>query len=203
MQRNYRWILFRGVARIFFGGGGHPGHLKVITRLPQGVRGEGPRTVAKFHFLNDSKYQKMNPFFKNINIFLSKSIFSTKTFEKLSIFYKNFSIFSKNYFKFSIFMMPYKSRKIPGEFYYQVEKFIKKTQKQLRWGRTIENDIKIHEIYSKIQDRQKLRNDFNWARKSKQPPAKFCSFGPKMKKKILLNICWISASAPKVYTSGR
>ena len=55
--------------------------------------------------------------------------------------------FGKNYFKFSIFRIPYKSRKIPDEFYYQVEKFLKKTQKQLRQGRTFENDMKIHEIF--------------------------------------------------------
>ena len=50
----------------FFRGGGHPVHLKAITRPPQGVRGRRrPRTVAKFHFLirfkvfeNESMYHK-------------------------------------------------------------------------------------------------------------------------------------------------
>ena len=43
-------------------------------------------------------------------------------------------------------MIPYKSREIPGEFYYQVEKFIKKAQKIARILRIIENGMKILEI---------------------------------------------------------
>ena len=45
------------------------------------------------------------------------------------IFDKNFWIFSKIFLNFSIFMIPYKSREIPVEFYYQVEKFIKNLNK--------------------------------------------------------------------------
>ena len=81
----------RGRQDFFRGGGGRSGHLKAITRPPQGVRGaKAPRTVAKFHFLNYSKYLKTNPFFNNSNILPEKSIFSKKNFEKLNIFYKNF-----------------------------------------------------------------------------------------------------------------
>ena len=40
-------------------------------------------------------------------------------------------------------MIPYKFREIPCEFYYLVEKFIKKAQK---YRRTIENGMKILEI---------------------------------------------------------
>ena len=54
----------RGVARIF--SGELAGHLKAITRPPQGVRGaKAPRMVAKFPFLkrfevleNESIFQK-------------------------------------------------------------------------------------------------------------------------------------------------
>ena len=72
---------------------------------------------------------------------------------------------------------------------------------------------------------QDLMNDFDWARKTKQNLQNSRAFGPKMKrilkifKKILryfdqnlwkidffhtflLNISWISDSAPKVLTSG-
>ena len=44
-------------------------------------------------------------------------------------------------------MISYKFREIQDEFYYQVEKSIKKVQKQLRQVKTIENDMKIHEIF--------------------------------------------------------
>ena len=41
-------------------------------------------------------------------------------------------------------MITYKSREIPGEFYYIVE--MKKLKKELRQRRTIENGMKILEI---------------------------------------------------------
>ena len=67
----------------------------------------------------------MNSFFKNVNIFLAqKSTFSKKKFEKLNIFDWNLWILWKIIFKFSIFMIPYKSREIPSGFYCQVEKII-------------------------------------------------------------------------------
>ena len=66
----------------------------------------------------------MNPFFKNINIFLAPKIyFSKKNFEKLNIFYRNFWIVSNNYLKIFNFYETYKSREIFGEFSYLVEKF--------------------------------------------------------------------------------
>ena len=43
-------------------------------------------------------------------------------------------------------MRPYKSRDSPCEYYYLVEKFMKKAQKQLRNRRAIENRMKILEI---------------------------------------------------------
>ena len=71
----------------------------------------------------------MNSFFKNVNIFLLQKINFLKNLEKLNIFYKNFWIFSNNYYKLSLFMIPYKSREILCEFQYLIEKFVKKTQK--------------------------------------------------------------------------
>ena len=61
----------------FFGGGGRPGHLKAITRSPQGVRGaNAPRTVAEFHFLkrfkvldNETDFQKYQYFSCPKNLF--------------------------------------------------------------------------------------------------------------------------------------
>ena len=44
-------------------------------------------------------------------------------------------------------MIPYKSRQIPGEFYYLFKKFIKKEMRQLR-QRTIENGMKTLEIFA-------------------------------------------------------
>ena len=73
-------------------------------------------------------------------------------------------------------MTPYKSRKIPGELYFLVEKFIKKLNKQLR-QRTIENGMKILEIlgedrstgiYRQMPDHQELMNAFHWDGKRKQ-----------------------------------
>ena len=56
----------------------------------------------------------MNPFFKNVNIFLA---------QKIHFFYENFrkmeqisECFRKIILKISIFMIPYKSREIPREF---------------------------------------------------------------------------------------
>ena len=127
------WIilleLFGGVARIF-SGGGRPGHLKAITRSTEGSGGGSPSNGSEVSFLKRLKVLGKESIFQKINIFLQeKSIFSNKNFEKLNIFYKNFSIFSKNYFKLSIFMIPYKSREMPSEFFYLIEKFIKQAQK--------------------------------------------------------------------------
>ena len=77
-----------------------------------------------------------------------------------------------------------------------------------------------------MQDHQDLMNDLDWACKTKQLVAKLCAFGLKLKRilkifkkslrffdqnlsgkwtfhNFLLNISWISDSAPKVYTFGR
>ena len=72
----------------------------------------------------------MNPFIKNINIFSGPNkFFSTKTFEKLDVFKRLSEFFEKIILRVSGFMIPKKSREMPGEFYYQVDKFIKKLKK--------------------------------------------------------------------------
>ena len=72
-----------------FFGGGTPRPLKGYHAPPAG--GEGPRTVAKFHFLKRFKLVENESIFKNSNILLArKCIFSNKNFEKWNIFYKNF-----------------------------------------------------------------------------------------------------------------
>ena len=76
----------------FFRGGERPGHLKAITRPPQGVRGQRPpRTVAKFDFFkrckvleNESSFQKSQYFSCPNHLFFPK-----KKFEKLNIFDRN------------------------------------------------------------------------------------------------------------------
>ena len=68
----------------------------------------------------------MNPFFKNINIFLPKNSFFLRKLSKNGTdFTKISEYFRKIILKLSIVMIPYKSREIPGEFYYLVEKLIK------------------------------------------------------------------------------
>ena len=121
-----------GVARIFFGGGGTPGPFKGYHKPPAGDPGEAkaPRMVAKFNFLTMLSIRKWIHFSKISTSFIAKkSIFSKKNFEKLNRFYKNFWIFREIFLKFSIFMIHYKSREIPGEFYALVEKFIKMLKK--------------------------------------------------------------------------
>ena len=85
----------------------------------------------------------MNPFFKNINIFLpEKSTFSQEKFRKIEHILHEFLKFSKKYFKdFNFSGGIYKSRKSCNEFYYVVGIFIKKVQKWLR-KRTFGNGMK-------------------------------------------------------------
>ena len=98
------------VSGIFFGGGsgGTPRPHKRLSPPdpPAGGPGGGsPLDGSEVSFLPE------------------KSIFSKKNFKKLT----RISDFSKNILKISIFLeRPYKSREIPDEFYYLVEKFIKK-----------------------------------------------------------------------------
>ena len=111
-----RYITPISVASPGFFRGGTPRPLKGYHAPPaEGPGGEGPRTVAKFHFLkrfqNELIFQKCQHFSSPKDPFFSK-----KNLGKLNIFYKNFWIFSKNYFKFSLFMIPYKSREILCEF---------------------------------------------------------------------------------------
>ena len=141
----------------------------------------------------------------------------------------NLWIFSKNNFKTFNFMIHYKCREIPGEFYYLGEKFNKKLKKMAeiedycKWDENSWNFWrKSTGICRKMQAHQDLMNDFDWAQiKLSNPPAKLCTFEPKMKsilnifKKILrffdqnlygkltfshflLNISSISGSAPKI-----
>ena len=79
---------------------GRPWPLKGYQALPAGGPGAKapPPTVAKFHFLKRFKVLEHESISQNF--FLpKKSIYSTKTFEKWSRFYKNFWNFSKNVFK--------------------------------------------------------------------------------------------------------
>ena len=192
------------VARIFFGG--TPRSPFKGYQAPRRDSGGGsPRTVAKFKILTRFKVLKNESIFKIFNIFFpEKSIFYKKNFQKLNIFSKNFLFFPENYFKSSIFQFlwsDYKSKEVSDEFYYLVEKFIKKSRYL----------IKIWRIISIGQG--SLSNLL----------AKLCVFGPKMKKILkkslrffdqnlygkltfflfLLSISWISASSPKVYTTCR
>ena len=107
------------------------GHLKPITRPPQGVRGQRPPDDSEVSiFKTIQSIRQWIHFSKIATFFLPrKSIFSTKTFEKWNRLYKNFLFFRKIILKFSIFMIHYKSREMSGEFYYLVEKLIKKAQK--------------------------------------------------------------------------
>ena len=108
------------VAAQWFFSGGTLGPLKDYQAPPVGGPGdEGPppagREVSFFKTIQSIwkwiHFSKMSTF-----SFPKRSIFSKKNFEELNIFYKNFWIFSKNYFKFSLFMICYKSREILCEF---------------------------------------------------------------------------------------
>ena len=69
----------------------------------------------------------MNPFFKKGNIFLAKkSIFSRKPSKNWADFTGISDILQKIIFKFSIFLISYKTTEIEVGFYYQVEKIIKR-----------------------------------------------------------------------------
>ena len=66
-------------------------------------------------------------FRKNKKNFVARKIhLLKKNFGKLRIFYKNFWIFRQIILKSSIFKIPFKSREFPGDFYYLIEKLIKK-----------------------------------------------------------------------------
>ena len=101
-----------------FSGGNAP----ATSRLSSARGSGGPvakahRTVAKFHFLKRFKVSENEFTFQKCQHFSSqKDPFFKKNLEKVSIFYKNFWIFSNNYVKFSIIMIPYKSREILCEF---------------------------------------------------------------------------------------
>ena len=72
----------------------------------------------------------MNPFFKNIKIFLPKNPFFLRKISKIGHISQEFLSFLKNYFKLRIILEGgYKSREIPDEFYYLVE-----TSKKLKNG---------------------------------------------------------------------
>ena len=65
-------------------------------------------------------------------------------------------------------MIPYQSREILGEFYYLIEKLMKKAQKLLRQKRNIEIIMKILETIG----HQDFMNDFHCAPKCKQQACK-------------------------------
>ena len=82
-----------------FGSGGTPGHQKAKA-TQGGPGGEGPLDGSEvWNFKTIQSIRKWIHFSKILTSFLpEKSIFSTKTFEKLNWFYKDFIIFSKDYF---------------------------------------------------------------------------------------------------------
>ena len=104
---------------IFFLGGGTLGPRKDYQAPTAGGPGrEGPPDGSEVSFFKTIQsiwkwihFSKMSTFF-----FPKRSIFSKKNLGKLHIFCKNFYIFSKYYFKFSLFMISYKSREILYEF---------------------------------------------------------------------------------------
>ena len=119
----------------FSAGGGRPGHLKAITRPPEGVRGRRPppRTVAKFHFFkrckfeckrckNESSFQKYQHFSSpKIYFFLRKN---SKNWTNLTGIYEFFRIII---WKFSNFMKHINAEKI------SVNSLI--WLRNLQWGR--------------------------------------------------------------------
>ena len=79
MQRKFRWILSFG-SEFYSGGGrnfsgGTLGPLKDYQApLAGGPGGEGPRTVAKFHFFKRFKVFENEFISQNVNIFLPQKI---------------------------------------------------------------------------------------------------------------------------------
>ena len=115
----------------FFGGGGRPGHLKAITRPRRGSEGEGPPDGSEGSFLKTIQSIRKWIHFSIIATFScpKKSIFLRRISKSWTYFTRISEFIRKSILKFSIFMISYKSREIPGEFSYQVEKPIKKAQK--------------------------------------------------------------------------
>ena len=96
--------------------GGTLGPLKDYQAPPAGgPGGEGPPDGIVVSFFKAIQSIRKWIHFSKMSTFFSP-IFSKKNLGKLNIFYKNFWIFSKNYFKFSLFMISYKSREILCEF---------------------------------------------------------------------------------------
>ena len=106
----------------FRGEGGKPRPIKV-TPPPDGSEIPFFKTMQSI--------RKWIHFSKISNFSCQKSIFSKKNFEKWAYF-TGISEILKTILKISIFLeKPYKSREIPDEFYYLVEKFIKKLKNGL------------------------------------------------------------------------
>ena len=101
--RNLQW------RRKEFNRGERSGHLKTIKRPPHGVLGaKAPRTVAKFHFVKRFKVFENEFIFQICQHFSSpKDRFFIRKIEYNLQEFLNF--FSKNCFKFSRFMISYKS----------------------------------------------------------------------------------------------
>ena len=92
------------------------GHQKAFTRPQQGVRGRRPPGWQRsLNFKNDSKYQKMNLFLKNIKINLARKIhFFYENIRKAEQILQKFLNFSKSYCtNFKFYEAPSKSRKFP------------------------------------------------------------------------------------------
>ena len=120
---------YSGVGRILVQGN---------TWLPKGYHAlwggpgcECPRMVAKFKIIKRFKVLENESIFQKYQHFsCPKNPFFLRKLSKNWTFYKDFLIFSKNYFaNFNFYGAPSKSREIPVEFYYLVEKIIEKIQK--------------------------------------------------------------------------
>ena len=101
----YLYIVYSGVGRILVGGGDIWPSKGYHAPPAGGPWGDGPRGWQRsFKFLNELKYQKMNPLFKNINIFLArKSNFFNEKFRKIELILQRFlNFFHKLFYKFQI-----------------------------------------------------------------------------------------------------
>ena len=113
----------------------------------------------------------MNPFFKNINIFLARKIhFFKEKFRKIKHILQKFpNFFEKLFWKFQLFHFyggPYKSREISDEFCYLPERFVKKlkmTEIEKDYWKWDENSRKYWRksilLCRKIQDTQDMTNN--------------------------------------------
>ena len=152
----------RGVAKIF-SGAGTPGHVKAITRPPQGLPGEGakaPWTVAKFHISKRCKVLENESIFQKYqHLFLAKSyIFSKNNFENWTYFTRISEFFRTIIYKISISWEFYKKRRSQRILISSWEIY------QTSSKRTIGNWMKICEIFgdNQLKSKEKFKIIKRW-----------------------------------------